>query len=205
MQCFKLAAVSPNPLVLPPSEPQLFAAHTSGDFEPACFSPDGTAADQGGQSPVLAAHLRLLAAGVPSLFQWDETTCKHTHLTFFTTVPTTPQAEAEAKAVLSTPGLEGECSHRLFTALLGNITVCFLAHSDGKHTVGMLRPRLSVPGVREPHRVVCTHINMLMDPLVTKETNNQQEDAPPLVCQDWQELSPQERHVCRLHAQHKLC
>ena len=107
MQCFKLAAVSPNPLVLPPSAEQLFSGHTPGDFMPACFSPDGMAADQGGQSPVLSAHLRLLAAGVPSLFQWDETTCKHTHLTFFTTAQTTPQAEAEIKAVLSTPGLEG--------------------------------------------------------------------------------------------------
>lgn len=27
-------------------------------------------------------------------------------------------------------------------------------------------------------------------------TQNPQEDAPPLVCQDWQELSPQDRHVC---------
>ena len=119
MQCFKLAAVSPNPLVLPPSEPQLFAAHASGGFVPGCFSPDGTAttADQGGPSPVLGAHLRLLAAGVPSLFHWDETTCKHTHLTFFTTAQTTPQAEAEAKAVLSTPGLEGESSQTPFCVI----------------------------------------------------------------------------------------
>lgn len=154
MQCFKLAAVSPNTLVLPSGEPQLFTAHTSGDFVPACFSPDGTAADQGGQSPVLMAHLRLLAAGVPSLFHWDENTCKHTHLTFFTTAQTTPQAEAEVKAVLSTPDLAGRSLADALCRVCHFFFVFhsrFLLHSDGEHSVGMLRPRLSVPRIRKPH------------------------------------------------------
>lgn len=172
MQCFKLAAVSPNPLVLPPSAEQLFSGHTPGDFMPACFSPDGMAADQGGQSPVLSAHLRLLAAGVPSLFQWDETTCKHTHLTFFTTAQTTPQADAEIKAVLSTPGLEGLYNRNHTHTSFHLFCSQFLVGSDGKHTVGLLGSRFSVSGIREPHRVVC------LTPLRTK--NNGADNLIPI-------------------------
>ena len=75
-----------------------------------------------------------------------------------------------------------------------------MVHSDGKHTVGMLRPRLSVPGVRKPHRVVCPthrHLDITGNQTLTT-TRYQQEDAPPFVCQDRQDFSPQDRHVCRL-------
>ena len=110
-QCYKLALQADACLALaaPPAPPTMLM----GEEVPL---PQQVALDEPQQpqqqqeclakSPIVAAHLRLLGAGVPSAYSWDEATCKATQLVFYETQDLGPAAQNEIKAVLGSPDLE---------------------------------------------------------------------------------------------------
>ena len=105
MQCSKIGM---QPSSVPTNEmydvgPQYGGAGSSVPvtYSPPLFTQERWNADSLIKSPLMTAHLRLLDAGVPAVFLWDESDRKMANVVYFTTPETAQSAEAEIKALTS--------------------------------------------------------------------------------------------------------
>ena len=86
------------------------AAPLQGGYSPTLFPQERFAPECVTKTPLMTAYLRLLDAGLPAHFLWDEAVCKMAHVVLFTTPEIAPIADPIIKELLASPDLA-----RLFT------------------------------------------------------------------------------------------